>query len=66
VLRPTVLPRLRSLEKHFVFLTPAKSAAKLMRGMGKAVMQDSEHLGLTIEVIGLILGSANSIVFVIQ
>jgi hypothetical protein len=39
--------------KHFVFLTPEKSAAKLMRGMGKAVMEDSGHLGLTIEVIGL-------------
>jgi hypothetical protein len=39
--------------KRFVFLTPEESAAKLRKGMGKAVMQDSEHLGLTIEVIGL-------------
>ncbi len=38
---------------RFVFLTPENSAAKLKRGMGQAVIDDSGRLGLTIDVIGL-------------
>jgi hypothetical protein len=47
--RDNTLPNL----KRFVFLTPERSAARLRRGMGQAVIQDSGQFGLTIEVIGL-------------
>ena len=39
--------------KKFVFLTPAQGASKLRRGMGKAVIDDAEKIGLSIEVIAL-------------
>ena len=39
--------------KRFVFLTPERSAAKLRKGMGQAVIRDGVKLGLVIEVIGL-------------
>ena len=38
---------------RFVFLTPAAAAAKLSRGMGKAVAEDGARLGLSIEVVAL-------------
>lgn len=47
--RDNGLPQLR----RFVFLTPVKSASKLMTGMGKAVMDEGSRFGLRIEVIGL-------------
>jgi hypothetical protein len=47
--RDSGLPKL----KHFVFLTPRTAAAKLGRGMGKAVINDAPRLGLTIKVVAL-------------
>ena len=44
--------RLPNLER-FVFLTPERSAAKLRKGMGQAVIRDGVKPGLVIEVIGL-------------
>jgi hypothetical protein len=38
---------------RFVFLTPAAGAAKLARGMGKAVIEDALRLGLSIEVVAI-------------
>ena len=39
--------------RRFVFLTPTAGAAKLNRGMGKAVTKDASRLGLSIEVVAL-------------
>jgi hypothetical protein len=39
--------------KRFVFLTPTAGANRLMRGMGKAVIEDASRIGLSIEVIAL-------------
>lgn len=47
--RDNRLPGLR----RFVFLTPRAAAAKLGRGMGRAVIQDGSRLGLSIEVVAL-------------
>ena len=42
-----------SILRRFVFLTPAAGAARLSRGMGKAVIEDASRLGLSIEVVAL-------------
>ena len=38
---------------RFVFITPARAARSLNRGMGQAVISDGERLGLSIEVVSL-------------